>query len=224
MSAVAALIPAFNEEDTLASVIQAVKSCPDIDEVIVVNDGSTDTTSRVAHTQEGITVLDLPRNCGKGLALLTGLRSTSAPLIVLMDADLRGLTSLHISSVLAPVRQGACMMSVGIIDRGSLWMRFMKWVSGRGAASSLLLLSGQRALSRTLFENIPRSQLQRYGFEVALNEYCRKAHLPVAVVDLEGVHHVIKEKKLGVWYGFIARIKMIGNVVGTLVKIRRAGA
>jgi glycosyltransferase involved in cell wall biosynthesis len=64
------IIPAFNEEDALPSVLRELRSRPDLD-VIVVDDGSTDRTAAVA-AEQGVTVLSLPFNLGIGGALRTG--------------------------------------------------------------------------------------------------------------------------------------------------------
>jgi glycosyltransferase involved in cell wall biosynthesis len=67
------LIPTYNNEKTLKSVIDAVLLyCSDI---IVVNDGSTDGTTEILNAYiDTITVLSYPKNKGKGYALKTGLR------------------------------------------------------------------------------------------------------------------------------------------------------
>ena len=67
------LIPSYNNEKTLKSIIDSVLLyCSD---VIVVNDGSTDKTTEILNTYtETITVLSYPKNKGKGYALKIGLR------------------------------------------------------------------------------------------------------------------------------------------------------
>lgn len=67
------VIPAFNEEDTLGGVLSEVAShLPDAD-VVVVSDGSTDTTTQVAHAH-GAAVVDLPINLGVGGAMRAGYK------------------------------------------------------------------------------------------------------------------------------------------------------
>lgn len=66
------LIPTYNNEQTVRSVVeQAIGVCSD---VVVVNDGATDSTAEVLAGIEGITVLKHEENKGKGVALKTGLR------------------------------------------------------------------------------------------------------------------------------------------------------
>lgn len=66
------VIPTYNNAGTIAAVVQATQAaCRD---VIVVNDGSTDGTSRILHDIEGITTVEYKENRGKGYALKCGFR------------------------------------------------------------------------------------------------------------------------------------------------------
>ena len=102
---VTAIIPAYEEEKTVASVIKAVQGCPQVSEVIVVNDGSSDRTGVVAG-ETGARVINLPSNTGKGGAIKAGYDSTEADCLLLLDADLIGLTPEHIRALLEPVLRG----------------------------------------------------------------------------------------------------------------------
>jgi glycosyltransferase involved in cell wall biosynthesis len=64
------IIPAYNEEKTISQVIQEVK--PYVDQIVVVDDGSTDQTNKLA-TQERVVVLKHLINRGQGAALRTGM-------------------------------------------------------------------------------------------------------------------------------------------------------
>lgn len=80
------IIPAYNEEDTIAQVVNGVKKYSD---VLVVDDGSTDETSALAINAES-NVLKHEKNIGKGAAIKTGLKSAIADdydLMVLLDGD-----------------------------------------------------------------------------------------------------------------------------------------
>ena len=71
---VSVIIPAYNEEKTVANVIKTVKSLNYIDEIIVVNDGSVDNTEQTAK-EAGATVLSHTKNRGKGAAIKTGFKT-----------------------------------------------------------------------------------------------------------------------------------------------------
>jgi glycosyltransferase involved in cell wall biosynthesis len=69
------IIPAFNEEATIVTVLNGLKEeCPSYYDILVVNDASTDDTSSLANTVDGVQVVDLPVNLGIGGAVQTGLR------------------------------------------------------------------------------------------------------------------------------------------------------
>jgi len=66
------IIPAYNEEISIAGVIKGIKRCSDID-IIVIDDGSYDSTARVAK-KVGAFVISHPFNMGYGVALQTGYK------------------------------------------------------------------------------------------------------------------------------------------------------
>lgn len=82
------VIPAYNEEHTLFSVIAGV--VPFVDEVLVVNDGSIDTTEAIARNSVGCTVVSHSINRGLGAALRTGFAyalDSGADFVITFDAD-----------------------------------------------------------------------------------------------------------------------------------------
>ncbi|MHA1832290.1 MAG: glycosyltransferase [Candidatus Helarchaeota archaeon] len=82
------LIPAYNEEKTIGDTIKLIKKMkyPKKFEIIVINDGSTDDTGRVAKSFKGIKVIDKP-NGGKANALNLGLKYAKGEIIAVVDAD-----------------------------------------------------------------------------------------------------------------------------------------
>ncbi len=83
------VMPAYNEEDGIARVIDEVKG--HADKLIVVDDGSSDRTRVIAEEcarkHPGITVVSHARNKGKVAAILTGIRHARTEVVVLIDAD-----------------------------------------------------------------------------------------------------------------------------------------
>jgi len=99
----AAIIPAYNEEETIRDVVAAVVASPLVDQVIVISDGSTDRTAEIARGAGAHLVHELPRRGGKGAAMLHGITHTDAPIIAFFDADLKGLNPDHVERLMLPV-------------------------------------------------------------------------------------------------------------------------
>jgi glycosyltransferase involved in cell wall biosynthesis len=88
---VSLIIPACDEEQSIGSVLEGVASALDAEgieyELIVVNDGSRDATSREASSRSGVRVIDLDINMGYGAAIKHGLKECRHELVAITDAD-----------------------------------------------------------------------------------------------------------------------------------------
>ncbi len=99
---ISCVIPAFNEESTIANVIANVKKVRTIDEIIVVDDGSKDQTYKTA-SEQSVKVLKHPVNKGKGAAIKTGILAAQGEIILFLDADLYSISPKKIASMLHPL-------------------------------------------------------------------------------------------------------------------------
>jgi glucosyl-3-phosphoglycerate synthase len=102
---VSVIIPAYNEEKTVAKVVGVVKSLSYIKEVIVVNDGSSDQTAQNA-LDAGAMVINHPKNKGKGAAIKTGFKNSKGDIVVFLDADLHNLTKNQVNNIITPIMSG----------------------------------------------------------------------------------------------------------------------
>jgi cellulose synthase/poly-beta-1,6-N-acetylglucosamine synthase-like glycosyltransferase len=210
---VAVIIPAYNEDKTIAEVIKVAKASDLVDEVVVVSDGSTDKTAAKAKRAGADKVVELPKKGGKGAALLRGIAETKAEIIIFLDADLRGLHASHIKKLVEPVLRGQKVMVAGLRDRGKFLSKLEKY---------LPLIGGERALQRFVIENIPERYLQGFKVEIALNYYCRSRGLPYGGVFLHGLNMRKKMEKVGVLKGLWQYIKMYWQVAMAMIAVRWA--
>lgn len=222
MTAKAALvIPEYNEGERVLEVISAAKNCGAIQEVVVVDDGSTDDSPAILETVEGITVLTHPHNRGKGEALDTGVRfcrDLCCENVVFLDADLRGIEAEHIDDLLTPLDEGA-PMTIG-------YLGLRRAVVKRTVLQQWGALSGQRALKTDLWSLLNTRDKHGFNIEAALNARVRKQklHRGIARVALDGVGHVGKRVK----DGSIARAlwgytKTYSAAFGTYARIEMGG-
>jgi len=83
------VIPVFNEENSIDSVINEIKTTAAdyLHEIIIVNDASTDKTASVIEKHKDVVLINHPYNKGYGAALKTGIRQATGSHIITMDAD-----------------------------------------------------------------------------------------------------------------------------------------
>ncbi len=201
------LIPAYNEAARIGGVLAAAIGHPLLNDVIVIDDGSTDATVEVAR-KAGATVLALDTNHGKTGALAQGLASVTTSHVVLLDADLEGLTAADITALIAPVHSGKRDATVSL--RGNA-PRLWHWLG-------VDYISGERVLPIALlrphldsFQTLPR-----FGFEVFVNGLMEASGTRVEVVQWPGVASPSKWAKRGHVQGVIEDIRMMQDIRQTV--------
>jgi glycosyltransferase involved in cell wall biosynthesis len=197
LAPVAVVIPAFNEEDCIAGVLDAIprEACGLAVETIVVDDGSRDRTGEIA-AQHGAYVARLERNCGQGAAFRVGYRLAreyGARFLVTLDADGQW-DPADIPSVLEPVAAGEADFVLGSRVLGSaetddavrrLGVRvFAGLVRVLGGVEVTDTSSGLRAMIAEVTATVPQQQPQYQSAELllgAIHQGYRIAERPVVM-------------------------------------------
>ncbi|MEW6188667.1 MAG: glycosyltransferase family 2 protein [Actinomycetota bacterium] len=209
---IAVIIPAYNEEERISSVLSEVMKVPLIDEIIVVNDGSTDGTANAVKKHRDVTLINSETNRGKGAALKMGIDATDADILVFIDADLVGLTPKHIEDLINPLLiDDELMMTVGKFAGGRLRTDLSQTI--------IPFISGQRALKRQFLDGIPDFSESGFGVEIALTKHAKNCEMKVREVIINDATHVMKEEKLGFSKGLLARLKMYGDMIKHLLRL-----
>lgn len=202
---VAAIIPAYNEAVTVGDVVEAATLATTVDEVIVVDNRSTDGTSDAA-ARAGARVLRCEQP-GKGQAMRMGVTATDAEVILFLDADLKNLVPEHVDRLVQPVLEGRAGMTLGLFDRGpELNPIFLK---------ALPRLTGQRAMRRELFESLTIDDIKGYKVEAALNSRAAELDLEIDAFVCDGLWHRTKEEKDsgGPLVGSARKVAMLATAV-----------
>lgn len=208
---ITAIIPAYNEASRIEKVIIPTLKTDIISNVIVVDDGSCDLTSDVAAKYD-VNLIKMPQNKGKAEAVREGIRhcKNESDIIVLLDADLLGLTPNHIGALVKPVIEKNIDMAIGVFKSG----RYITDLAQSIAPN----LSGQRAMKLNIARKIVNMEVKGYGIEVAFSQLIKKYNFKVENVAWENVSHVIKEEKVGFVRGFYWRLQMYRDILKYWVK------
>lgn len=121
------IIPAFNEEETLQGIILGIRKSMPQDHILVVNDGSTDSTGETAR-KEGVIVLEHPYNMGIGATMQTGFLfafRNGYDIAVQIDGDGQHDPN-YLQALMSPLLKGEAQLVIG-----------SRYLEGQGFKSSI---------------------------------------------------------------------------------------
>lgn len=190
---IAAIVPSYDEGERIGDVLKALNAVPDINDIIVVDDGSKDNTEAVVKKFKDVKYLRNERNIGKAGSMERGVESTDADIIFFCDADLIGLTPEIVKNIISPVVEGKYSMFIGI--RGNIMQK---------SVHLFAINSGERALRREVWEQLPSYFKYKYRVEAGLNYWVKKYFNGFGYKTFD-YSQPIKEKKYGFIRGTILR-------------------
>lgn len=215
---VSVIIPAYNEEKKIQSTVESVFTVDCVGEVIVVDDGSSDSTVYLAR-KAGAIVVKNKRNMGKGHALRAGLSRARGDIIVFLDADV-GEKAVEITKLIQPVMTGKADMTIarfpparkkggfGFVKALARWGVYI--YTGKSLKS---VLSGQRAFRRAVMDHIGIIS-PGFGVEVGLTIDALKKGFSVMEIDVDMTHRETGRDLAG----FFHRIRQFISILGVLLQ------
>lgn len=191
------IMPVFNEEKTLTTILDRVQAVPIDKEIIIVDDCSIDTTRGLLEKirSENVTIYYHQRNLGKGAAVRTGLHHATGDVVIVQDGDLEYDPGDYLKLV-QPILDGRTDVVYGsrvlahspISYRRYNWgSRFLTWVANRIYGLNITdLYTCYKVISRDVMQSL---DLRCRGFEFCPEvtaKLTRKGH---SIVELPISYH-----------------------------------
>ncbi len=205
------VIPVYNEPETVLEIVQRVNRLPITKQIIVVNDGSTDSTceslDQLAYLED-VEIIEHDINLGKGAALQTGFQHARGKYVIVQDADLE-YDPIDILKVIEPLRNGQCDVVYGsrYLERAeqdpSRLHRFGNWLltSFSNRMTGLKLTDMETCYKAFRREVLNRIQVEqtRFGFEPEITAKLARQQVRIREVGVSYSCRSWKEgKKIGV--------------------------
>jgi glycosyltransferase involved in cell wall biosynthesis len=218
------VIPAYNEEATLANVVDKVLRLPQLHELIIVDDCSTDRTGQIAkdlaERNAKIILLRHKTNAGKSAALKTGFAATTGNVVIVQDADLE-YDPDEIGYVVSPIERGLADVVFGsrfMVRKAARVLYFYHYIANLGLTflSNLFtnlnitdVETGYKAFRGDIIRNMIITS-SGFGFEIEVTAKIAKLKCAVYEVPISYYGRTYEQgKKIGpidgiaaLWYIF----------------------
>lgn len=211
------VIPAYNEERTIINVLESlIKNVPGILEIIVVDDGSKDTTCQVVDEytsqnsiHEKVILIKHGNNQGKTAAVKTGIRASKGDIVIIQDADLE-YNPEDIPDVIFPIQSGQADVVYGsrfLVRKASRVLYFRHYLANQLLTflSNLLtdinltdVETGYKAFKGDLIRKLNLTS-SGFGFEIEITAKISKLKCRIYEVPISYYGRTYEEGKKITW-------------------------
>jgi len=218
----AVIIPAYDEQATIGTVLSRVDVLPCVREVIVVDDGSRDRTAGIVESFDSprVRLIRQRRNCGKTAAVRRAIEEVTSPITIIQDADLEYDPS-EIPFVIAPILSGEADVVYGsrfLVRRAARVLYFFHYLANKVLTFCSNLLTNRnmtdietcyKAFRTPILQRMPISS-RGFGMEAEITALVSKTDARTYEVPISYYGRTYAEgKKIGVadglhafWYIF----------------------
>lgn len=191
---VSLIVPAFNEEHTIAALLRNIQETHIVDQIICVNDGSSDNTKNEVQALPGIQLVDIDKNHGKAAAVAFGIEAAEGEIVIIMDADLEAAVAdlkQTLEDFITPIAQNRYDMVIGHLSHHMVDAMFRP-------------LSGQRAFRKSTVSSFtPQMKTKGYALELFMNYSFRDKR--IHFFPLRNIRHITKKS-----HGTIIKLNVKG--------------
>lgn len=187
---VSAIVCAYNEAKTIKPILKTLLRHPLVNEVVAVNDGSTDKTGKVIDSikNEKLIIINHKKNLGKGAAVASAVKKSTGDTLLFIDADTNNFCREHVDMLLSPVKIDPACMAIGLREGDKLLDKTLNAV--------LKSIGGERTIMKKyVIPLLPKIKKSGYGIETILNLSTVRHNRRIYYIPLPRLFHPLKTAK-----------------------------
>jgi glycosyltransferase involved in cell wall biosynthesis len=237
------VVPVYNEEDTLSTIVDRLLPLPQLLEIVIVDDGSTDRTAeilRVLSAQHSeIQSARHDKNKGKTEALKTGFRLTRGDIVIVQDADLE-YNPQEIPQVIAPIVEGDADVVFGsrfLVRKATRVLYFYHYLGNKfltflsNLATNINLTDVETCYKAFRGDIIRQMKINSHGFGFEIEVTAKVAKLKCAIYETPISYYgrtYEEGKKITAWDGvaavyYILRYNLLCSLKDSYYQIPKFG-
>jgi len=206
---VSCLIPAYNEGANIGRVLEVVQDLPFLDEIIVLDDGSSDNTPEVVGQHQkknnALKLLTTAVNCGKTHAIQKGVNTCRGDIVVLLDSDLINLRPDNVLKLISAIKDET--YDLVILDRAGDRKAIWGWTN------CARFFGGERAFHKKDFLQVEFPARGGFLLEIIMNLHFIRRRKKIKTIFCDNLFTLHHHKKKGFRKGFRHYWKISGEIL-----------